>query len=188
MFHRWFKGLKERSELRKVGHKLYISTVNQARTPLLFSKLGVPDTLDGRFDLVVLHVGLVFRRLRSSGLQGKKMSEVVFSVMFDDLDQSVREMGVGDIRVGKKVKAMARAFYGRCLAYDQALDSKNQSELVKALLKNVYGSENTMGYEVNCLAAYVANVANELSVQSDHLILSGKISFPKVEEIIEKHD
>ena len=69
-----------------------------------------------------------------------------------------------------------------------ALDSKNQSELVKALLKNVYGSENTMGYEVNCLAAYVANVANELSVQSDHLILSGKISFPKVEEIIEKHD
>lgn len=177
---RWIKGLRENAALRDTAHKMYVTTVNQARSPALFSGLGAPDTLDGRFDLVVLHVGLVLRRLRGCGEGGQKLSEAVFSVFFDDLDQTVREMGVGDMRVGKKVKAMARAFYGRCKVYDEALDAEDVEALVDALRRNIYGPDAARTPAMDVLGRYVRNVVTGLESQGEDAVLSGDISFPPV--------
>ena len=184
LISRWIRSIKKNAELRKVAHQLYFTTVTQSRSPELFSDLEAPDTLDGRFDLVVLHVGLVLRRLRSCTEGGQKLSDALFSVMFDDLDQTIREMGVGDLRVGKKVKAMARAFYGRCVAYDTALDSNDQMALTNALCKNIYGLDGKENSMAKVMAKYVRDVSLNLETQSDKEIFGGKIIFPEVKHSI----
>ena len=113
--------LFRRSPHKDAAHALYVEAVRQARQPSFYASCGVPDTLDGRFDLIVLHVFLVMRALAQAGETGQKVGSAVLDVMFDDMDMNLREMGVGDLSVGKKVKAMARAYYGRAKAYGEAL-------------------------------------------------------------------
>ena len=178
-FLRWIEVIRERSKQRKIAHNLYFTTVNQSRNPKFFQELGIPDTLDGRFDLMILHVGLVLRRLRSAENE-TTLSDALFSVMFDDLDQTVREMGVGDIRVGKKVKAMARAFYGRCKVYDQALDDNDLNGLIDALRRNIYGQVSVNEEHLGILGNYVVEVSSQLSLQRDNNLLSGEVIFPNI--------
>ena len=109
---RVWRHLKGRKRRREAARRLYMVAVRQARDPILYTACGVADTLDGRFDLIVLHVVPLMRRLRQCDEGGRQLSQALFDVMFDDMDQSLREMGVGDLRVGKRVKQMARAFYG----------------------------------------------------------------------------
>ena len=177
---KWLKGFREGGERRDTAHSLYVTTVTQAREPAFYAGLGVPDSLDGRFDMVVLHVGLVLRRLGQTGEAGKPLSEELFSVMFGDLDQTVRDMGVGDLRVGKKVKAMARAFYGRTKAYDDALDSPDESDLVNAIRRNIYGPEAPETAGVVAVAGYVRQAVAHLEGLPDAELLAGEVSFPDV--------
>lgn len=100
---------------------------------------GVPDTVDGRFDLIVLHTYIVLDRLRAEGEAGRKLSQQLFDTLFDDMDRSLREMGVGDLSVGKHVKRMASGFYGRMKAYDEARAAGDEA-LAEALRRNVYGA------------------------------------------------
>ncbi len=181
LIDRWLRNIRKKTNLSNVAHQIYFTTVSQSRKPTLFSDLEVPDTLDGRFDLVILHISLVLRRLRSSGESGKQLSDALFTVMFDDLDQTIREMGVGDIRVGKKVKAMARAFYGRCLAYDSALDSNDNEALEKALCKNIYGLNTVTSPKSGILSHYVKDVVIKLDTQKDQDLLEGRIKFPQID-------
>jgi cytochrome b pre-mRNA-processing protein 3 len=96
--------------------RLYGAAVAQARNPAFYVECRVPDTLDGRFDLIVLHLCLLIRRLRREGETGATLAQALFDTTFDDMDRSLREMGVGDLGVGRRVKAMASAFYGRATA------------------------------------------------------------------------
>src|SRR5689334_9758544 len=90
---------------------LYAAIVSQARRPEFYESMGVPDTLDGRFDLIVLHASIYLKRLRAAGPEGRDLAQALFDTMFDNLDQSLREMGVGDVTVPKKIRAMVEAFY-----------------------------------------------------------------------------
>ena len=176
--------LKGRKRRREAARRLYTAAVRQARDPALYTAGGVADTLDGRFDLIVLHVVPLMRRLRRCGEAGRDLSQALFDVMFDDMDQSLREMGVGDLRVGKRVKQMARAFYGRAKAYDQAFEpapgAERRRAIAEALERNVFNNEPPPAARVLEMAAYVETLLDALDRQSPVALLGGEVDLPPV--------
>lgn len=109
--------------------------VTQAREPIFYRDLGVPDTVNGRFDLLLLHLWLLLRRLRT--VQGAaELSQALFDRFCEDMDDNLREMGVGDQTVPKRMRAFGEAFYGRVQAYDQAMDAGGEA-LAAAICKNI---------------------------------------------------
>jgi cytochrome b pre-mRNA-processing protein 3 len=134
-------GFLQRARHERAGYQLYGAAVAAAREPCLYIDLGVPDTLDGRFDLVGLHVFMLIRRLTApppGDVPGDALAQAVFDAMFADMDVNLREMGVGDLSVGKRVKAMWEAFHGRAAAYQRALDAGDSAALAAALARNVW--------------------------------------------------
>ena len=129
-------GLPRRDQ--PVGFVLYGHAVEAARAPFLYRDLGVPDTLDGRFDLVGLFAFLMVRRLESEPPAGHRLAQAVFDAMFGDMDVNLREMGVGDLSVRKRVKAMWEAFHGRSASYAAALAASDDAALEAALARNVW--------------------------------------------------
>ncbi len=168
--------LFRRSRWREPAEALYLAVVGQARQPGFYTIYGAPDTVDGRFDMIALHVFLVLRRLRDEGDGGAALAQKLFDVMFDYMDQDLREMGVGDLSVGKKVKAMASAFYGRISAYEKGLD-EGETTLVRALTRNLYSAREPHAEDVRRLAAYVRVQADDLAAQSGVRLLAGRINF-----------
>jgi cytochrome b pre-mRNA-processing protein 3 len=122
----------------------------RAREPVFFTRLGVPDTIDGRFDLVVLHAWLVLERLRQ--LQMKDVSQAFVNLLFVNFDEGLRALGVGDIGIGHRVKKMADAFYGRLSAYGAATE---QGALEQAIRRNIYRTENGHDADAVVLSDYV---------------------------------
>ena len=181
---RIWRHLKGRKRRREAAHRLYMTAVRQARDPTLYTAGGVADTLDGRFDLIVLHVVPLMRRLRQCDEEGRQLSQALFDVMFDDMDQSLREMGVGDLRVGKRVKQMARAFYGRAMAYDQAFDrapgADRRRSIAEALERNVFNNDPPPAAPVQAMAGYVETLLDTLDRQSTAALLGGEVGLPPV--------
>ena len=108
----------------------YVSIVKQARRPELYAPGCAPDNFDGRFDMMALHVHLVLRRMRALGMGRSDVGQDLFDMFFKDMDQAMREAGVGDMGVGKKVQKMVEAFYGRATAYDGVLDAQGDNAQV----------------------------------------------------------
>ena len=124
--------------------------VTQAREPLFYRDLGVPDTVNGRFDLLLLHLWLVLRRLKSAE-GGAALSQALFDHFCEDMDDNLREMGVGDLTVPKRMQAFGEAFYGRSAAYDMAL-TEGREAFAQALCKNILNGEKIE--KASELAAY----------------------------------
>ena len=181
---RIWRRLKARGRRREAARRLYMAAVRQARAPTLYTAGGVADTLDGRFDLIVLHVVPLMRRLRQCGEGGRHLSQALFDVMFDDMDQSLREMGVGDLRVGKRVKQMARAFYGRAMTYDRAFDrapgADRRRAIAQALERNVFNDDPPPGARMQAMACYVEALLEALDGQSPTALLGGEAGLPPV--------
>lgn len=135
------------------ARQLYLAAVAQARRPDFYTRYGVPDTLDGRFDMTALHVFLVLYRLRGEGEVTRALGQALFDYMFGDMDRSLRELGVGDLRVGRKIKPMVQAFMGRAQAYREALLAGDAAGLTEALHRNVYRGAD--GAPAAALADYV---------------------------------
>ncbi len=161
---------------------LYRNLVDQARAPQFYLNVGVPDTLDGRFDMIVLHMIVVMERLSAIGAPAKELSQKLFDVMFDDMDQALREIGVGDLSVGKKVKTMARAFYGRLGAYDEAFKEGTDEALVAALKRNVFPDVDVASERLDALAAYLTEVRDLLKTVELDTLSAGKVAFPAAPE------
>lgn len=124
---------------RESADKLYLTLVALAREPRFYTDLGVPDTVDGRFEMLSLFVYLALRRLRREGEGAARFSQDLFDTMFADLDQSLRELGAGDLGVAPRIKRMAEGFYGRIAAYDKALEEGDEA-LGHTLRRNLYGT------------------------------------------------
>lgn len=152
--------------------ELYRRAVLQARSEEFYRLLGVPDTIDGRFDLLLLHVFLIMRRLGEEAA----LKQNLFDLMFADMDQSLREMGVGDMSIGKRMKPMIAAFYGRAQAYEKAL-AGNGNELAAALARNLYGKIAPSPAALRQLADYVRRSAAGLENQPLEDLLSGQAVF-----------
>ena len=159
---------------------VYGSAVAQAREPAFYLDVPVPDTVDGRFEMIILHVFLLIDRLRGQGDKAAEICQQLFDTLFDDMDRSLREMGVGDLSVGKKINTMAEAFYGRAGAYQDALDNEDRDELIDALTRNIFPevpAENIARDGIEKLADYLAANRTELASQAVDDLIEGKITF-----------
>ena len=154
---------------------IYGMIVTQAREPLFYRDLGVPDTVNGRFDLLVLHLWMVLRRLKSLESGGAGVSQALFDHFCDDMDANLREMGVGDLTVPKRMQAFGEAFYGRSAAYDQALDA-GAEPLAQALCKNILDGKEIEN--ARRLASYAATAIACLAALDDETLQSGSWRFP----------
>lgn len=154
---------------------LYRSIVRQARLPEFYRSCGVSDTPAGRFDLIALHAFLVMRRLKAAGKDGVGISQALFDLMFADMDRNLREMGVGDLGVGRRVKAMAQGFYGRVHAYEVALAAKEPDALAAALRRNLYAGAAADASHVDAVAAYLRREVSAVDGQPS--VLEGDVRF-----------
>ncbi len=189
MFQRWFGHREDPRE--EAAQALYGAIVGQARQVEFYRDCGVPDTVDGRFEMVLLHVFLVLRRLRQAAESGETsgaesasaaegpagdLSQRLFDTLFRDMDASLREMGVGDLSVGKKIKDMVEAFYGRVSSYETGLEAGGAA-LEAALERNLLGTAEATREQIVALSGYVAAAADDLDGQALVSLLEGQVSF-----------
>jgi cytochrome b pre-mRNA-processing protein 3 len=172
--------LRRRRPEAKPAAELYAQAVAQARQPGFYTDLEVPDTLDGRFELVSLHVYLILRRLRADHRRTGRLAQALFDEMFEDMDGSVRELGAGDLGVGPRVKKMARNFYGRIKAYDAGLDG-SRAELREALRRNLYGNLDAVAEEtLDALAGYMTDTNAGLAETRLDRLMAGQVDFARI--------
>src|SRR6476620_6832403 len=144
---------------------LYGAIVTQARDPRFYESYRVPATVLGRFDLIVLHLALVLRRLRVGEAPARNLAQGVFDEFCRDMDHNLREMGIGDQGVPRQMRRVGEAFYGRAQAYDAALARDGNEALVEALTRNVYAGAAETGVVASGLAAYVRQAVDDLDDQ-----------------------
>ena len=142
---------------KRIARALEGALVSRAREPVFYATLGVPDTIDGRFDLVTLHAWLVLARLREAG--ELPLSQALTDTVFVGFDEALRDMGSGDMGIARRLKAMANAFYGRLAAYEAATD---EAMMAEALTRNVYRGATGIEREAAALARYVFAARNSL--------------------------
>jgi cytochrome b pre-mRNA-processing protein 3 len=160
---------------RASAQRLYAGLVEQARRPVFYAELGVPDTVDGRFEMIALHMFLMLHRLKDEvAVEG--LRQALFDAMFADMDRSLREMGVSDLSVGRHVKTMAKGFYGRIAAYESGLAESDDAALGEAIRRNVYGTV-AASPDPAPLAVYLRANAATLRAQDVGEILAGRPRF-----------
>lgn len=162
---------------RAAARALYETAVEQARSPVFYEDFEIPDTVEGRFEQVTLHVFLVLKRLQGEGPAASHLGQKLFDVMFQNMDDSLRELGVGDLSVGKKVRKLAEDFYGRAGAYGDALaPGADEKALCGALSRNIYCQ--AFAAQASRLAAYMRAADDALSAISLNRVLAGDVEFP----------
>ncbi|MCY4191914.1 MAG: hypothetical protein OXD42_11465 [Rhodospirillaceae bacterium] len=169
---------RERRVARKSARALYARIIEASRKEYFYRNRGVPDTLDGRFELLMLHTVLVCRRLAAAAEQGIGLSQNVFDAMIDDLDVNLRELGVNEPSLGMRIKEMARAFYGRLDAYAAALDGGHRRALEEAVIRNLYGTvEKPVPENVAWAADYIERTAALFHDQDMEAARKGALRF-----------
>jgi cytochrome b pre-mRNA-processing protein 3 len=177
--------LLTRHRHQRLAAELYVKLVEQARSPAFYTVCGVPDTLDGRFEALALHAFLVFHRLKREDQPARDLAQALFDHMFADMDLSLREIGVTDFSIGKKVKAMGRGFYGRIVAYDHALEAEDPLELESALRRNLYGTAEPEAGQVRAMAGYLRREVAGLAVQPVDAFLAVSPRFGAAPQTVE---
>lgn len=171
-------GLFRRRPHERTGFELYAAAVAAARTPRFYAEIGVPDTTAGRFELVSLHVGLLIRRLRAAtDKNADALGQAVFDAMFADMDVNLREMGIGDLSVGKRVKMLWEGFHGRATSYAEALDAGDTAALAGALERNIWVKEPAPPGAATLLAQQAEAISAALAGQEVAAMLRGEVRF-----------
>jgi cytochrome b pre-mRNA-processing protein 3 len=186
-------GAFRRGDPNRNIHALYGAIVAQARSPVFYTHYGVSDSVEGRFELIVLHLVLVLRRLGAEAAAaserrpplgpGSAAGQRLFDVFCHDLDDNLREMGVGDLAVPRKMRQFGEAFYGRQAAYGAALGAADPQELEKALARNILG-EADAGEKAAPLARYMPAAAAQLDAQPEDALVAGRPVFPSPETFV----
>ena len=164
-----------RNPIREAAEFAYGTVVTQSRRPEFFTVFGVPDTLDGRFELVCLHAFLYLRRLKGEGAPAPALAQRFFDTMFADFDRSLREIGTGDLSVGRQIRRMAEAFYGRVRAYEDGLAGDDEA-LMAAIARNLYGTAAAPAEQLAPVAAYLRREAANLAAQDSSALLAGRLA------------
>jgi cytochrome b pre-mRNA-processing protein 3 len=164
---------------------LYGMIVAQARAAPFYRNYGVPDTVSGRFEMVVLHTVLVLRRLESEPLRLRRVGQALFDRFCHDMDGSLREMGIGDLAVPAKMRKIGEAFYGRQAAYGAALAAPDPEPLVAALGRNVLGTPSGTDLGAVRLANYVRAAAARLADQDGQALSRAELAFPDPEAVMD---
>jgi cytochrome b pre-mRNA-processing protein 3 len=157
---------------------LYGAIVAQARTPALYTDLGVPDTVEGRFEMVVLHMALTLRRLFRGDEGSRAVGQAVFDVYGREMDDALRALGVKDTSVGKRMRFLTEAYYGRAKAYDDALDAGDAGALATVLGRTAYGRTDAVA--APALAAYMLAADNVLAATAIDRVIAGEAAWPDI--------
>jgi cytochrome b pre-mRNA-processing protein 3 len=168
-----------RRPAKTAGQALYASAARQSRRPGFYSRMGAPDTAEGRFEIYSLHVLLLLHRLKGQGDQARETSQAAFDAFVQALDDALREMGVGDVAVPKRMKRLAGAFYGRVKAYDEALSLLPDTAPLQALVGRTILLD-VEGGDAAALAAYAAEARRTLAAIPTQSLLEGRVSWPEV--------
>lgn len=169
---------KKQNPNEKIVAKLYSTIIDAGRQPVLYADWGVPDTPIGRYEAIGLHMILFLFRTKGSGPALTELSQDVLDDFFLELDHSVRELGVGDAGVPKRMKKLGKMFYGRMGPYWKALDAKDISALKDALGRNITPDDKE-SLATEPLAQYMMACAAHLADIDDQILLRGEISFPE---------
>lgn len=180
-----FLGLGRRARRERIGFTLYTAAVTAARDPYLFTDVGVPDTLDGRFEVIGVYAFLTIQRLKREPEPGPELAQALFDAMFSDMDINLRELGVGDMSVGKRVRNMWEAFHGRALAYATAMDAGDIPGLEAALTRNIWRGAPPPAGSATSLARLVLAQEACLAAQPLDRLREGTIRFLPAREACE---
>ena len=168
---------KKKSAYSDQVYVIYNAIVAQSRQPVFYTDFLIPDDVTGRFDVLSLHTCLVFIRLREAKGKEKEFSQALFDLFFKDMDQSIREMGVSDVGVPKKIQKMGSLFYGLLEKLTNALEEKDKDSLEKVINRNIYDDKNQK--QAKKLAKYVLSLEKKLNAQGIDEIIGGKLEFLK---------
>lgn len=173
--------LRRKSRLNEaITLLVYKKIVAAARQKKFYAEFLVSDTPIGRYEMLSLHMFLLMHRLKSDDIALKGLSQDLAEEFFKDVDHSLRELGIGDPGIPKRMKKLARMYYGRVLTYEHALDQNNEDELAAALTRNIRPDLNEAGKDwdhAQALAKYVMQVRDHLRAQSDASMLDGSFDF-----------
>jgi cytochrome b pre-mRNA-processing protein 3 len=171
-------------------HALYGAIVAQARSPTFYTAYGVPDSVEGRFELIVLHLVLILGRLGRPNetapgpgprrQPGRTSGQQLFDVFCRDLHDNLREMGVGDLAVPREMRRFGEAFYGRQASYTAALATADNRELEKAFARNIFAAGGVDARAAR-LARYARAAASRLDTEEEGALVAGKAVFPRPE-------
>ena len=173
-----FDKLFKRGPTRVAGEKLYEVAIGQARQPAFYAVLAAPDTVEGRFELYTMHVVLLLHRLKGQGAVAAETSQALFDTYLQALDHALREMGVGDLSVGKKMRKLGEAFYGRAKAYQAALEGGDRTALAALIGRTIYAGD-TAG-AADQLAGYVDRSAARLATLPLDDVLAARLAWPDI--------
>jgi cytochrome b pre-mRNA-processing protein 3 len=172
MFSRFLKRDRQTADIPAA---LYGAIVAQARAPVFYARLGVADTVDGRFELLIAHLAVVLKRLGGAGDEAKAIGQAVFDLFCADMDRSLRELGVGDLAVPKRMKRMAEAYYGRAAAYGAALDRGQRQGLADVVRRNLLGGADGAADEI---AAYLIEATAAIEAMPLAAFAEGRLAWP----------
>jgi cytochrome b pre-mRNA-processing protein 3 len=159
------------------GRRLYASSAAQARSPAFYAAMGAPDTVEGRFELYSLHVALLLRRLKGQGPQAAETAQALFDAYVQALDDALREMGVGDLSVGKKMRKLGEAFYGRVKNYDEAFEALPDRGPLTAIIGRTVLMDDA-GADAGPLIDYAAMAMAGLDAAPLAALLQGDAPWP----------
>lgn len=175
----FFKRLMTPAPAKAAGQRLYAATVAKARSPELYAQFGAPDTPDGRFEIYSLHVLLVLERLRAEGPAARAVAQSLFDAYLSGLDHGLRELAVGDLSVGRAMRKLGEAFYGRGKALDAALAALPDRGPLEALITRTVFS-GAPDADPAPLADYVLALRDDLAAAPAGPLVAGEPGWASV--------
>ena len=171
--------LKRKSETRRIGHEIYERIVAQARQMAFFRDMGVPDTMEGRLEMIMLYLVLVLDRLKTEGAPGQRLGQRLMEHLMTDYDDALRQIGIGDMGVPRRVQKVAAALAERHRDYGRALGEAGCGKLKAAIETHIYGSgpaaaQSRDGQGAGRLAAYVRAAAGHLATVPAEQLFEGR--------------
>ncbi len=169
-----FRNRKHNQAIMKRQYDLLTAV---SRDPAFFLHYHVPDTVMGRFEMVSVVMILFFRRTRASDTSGQELAQEIVDAFFQDLDHAIREIGIGDVAVPKRMKKFAAMFYGRLEAYARAMDGADEDALAEALSRNIHPGKSDAP-DMRPLAHYMLETERALAAEPEDRIQTGSLAFP----------
>jgi cytochrome b pre-mRNA-processing protein 3 len=173
--------LKQRQDQRQKARSLYGSIVTQARSRGFYGDCGVPDSAEGRFEMIALHLVLVLRRLADAGDPGKRLGQALTEVLVTDLDDTLREMTVGDLAVPRHVKRAIAALLERHAAYGAALEETSDGPLTAEIVARLADAGASESLDAPRLCGYIRQAKHRLDMQPGIEVLAGRLAWPQID-------
>ncbi len=174
-----------KQQKRNTVDTFYQKVVNISRNKVFYTKLNIPDTLDGRYDLLALFSIILTFALSRSGSKGLEFSQILFDKIFLDLDLSLRELGAGDAGVNIKIKDMIKSYMGRQKAYCACFEKDDYNKLEKSVIRNIYRNVDQYGNEPKLLVKYCKKCIDEFNGKQIEYFISTKFNFPQIDNFFE---